>query len=151
MEYLFYKLVHIVSVVLFLGNITLSTFWMRRAAASGDGIVIAYALRTIVALDSMITMPASVILAASGVMTAMIGGYNIMKTGWIVWPLTLFTLSAILFMALVAPLQRKMLAAAEPLDMERYRPLYRMWNLWGANAVLLPLAAIVMMVLKLPL
>ncbi len=153
MEYTFYKLLHIVGVVLFLGNIIIGLFWMRIAVRSADVKILAHSLKGIIAADMIFTMPGVIIIAATGLMTAMVGQYPIMRTGWIVWPMTLFVISGIIFMSVVAPLQKKMhslVSSSETYDQVKFSDLYRSWNIWGTVALLLPIAAAVMMVLKVP-
>jgi uncharacterized membrane protein len=153
MEYSFYKLLHIIGVILFLGNITIGVFWMRIAVRTADVKILAHTLKGIIASDMFFTIPGVIIIAATGFMTAMVGQYPIMKTGWIVWPMTLFVVSGIVFMFFIAPLQKKMYAlisSTENYDQSKFNTLYLSWNIWGAVALLLPIAAMVMMVLKVP-
>ena len=69
----------------------------------------------------------------------------------------LFTLSGVAFSAWVAPLQKRMLklmqAGAESgsPDWAAYEKLSRTWAFWGAVALLLPLAAMILMVFKPPI
>ena len=73
------------------------------------------------------------------------------------WSLVLFTLSGVAFMGWLVPIQRKMqklmqagVDSGAP-DWEAYHKLSRAWAFWGAVALLLPLAAMVLMVMKPPL
>jgi uncharacterized membrane protein len=153
MEYTFYKLLHIIGVILFLGNITIGVFWMRFAVRAEDAKILAYTLKGIIAADMFFTIPGVIIIGATGLMTAMVAQYPIMKTGWIVWPMTLFVVSGIVFMIFIAPLQKKMytlVSSTENYDQSKFNSLYLSWNIWGAVALLLPIAAMVMMVLKVP-
>ena len=153
MEYTFYKLIHILGVILFLGNIIVGLFWMHIAVKANDAKILAHTLKGIITADMFFTVPGVIIVAATGLMTAGVGLYPIMRTGWIVWPMTLFVISGIAFMAKVGPLQKKMhmlVSSSESYDREKFRDLYLSWNIWGAIALLLPIAAAVMMVLKIP-
>ncbi len=153
MEYTFYKLIHILGVILFLGNIIVGLFWMHIAVRTADTKILAHTLKGIITADMFFTIPGVIIVAATGFMTAGVGHYPIMRTGWIVWPMTLFVISGIAFMAKVGPLQKKMhvlVLSSESYDREQFRTLYRSWNIWGTVALLLPIAAAVMMVLKVP-
>ncbi|MGH7742329.1 MAG: DUF2269 family protein, partial [Candidatus Eiseniibacteriota bacterium] len=93
-------------------------------------------------------------LVVFGFGAAGIGGLPMLRTGWILWSIALFALSGVAFMAQVAPLQKKMLALARQgeakgaLDWDGYRKLSHSWDLWGAFALLTPLAAAVLMVWK---
>lgn len=152
--YLALKLLHIASVLAFLGNITTGLYWHAHAARTRDPALIAHVVDGIIRSDRYFTMPGVLGIIVSGVAMAMVGHLPILRTHWIAWTLLLFVFSGAIFMAIVAPLQVKMRAAAETgatskaFDFESYRALARRWELWGALAVAAPLAGLALMVLK---
>jgi len=149
--YLWLKLLHVASVIAFLGNITTGLFWHSHAARTRDARLIAHAMDGIIRSDRIFTIPGVVLIIATGVATAMVGGYPILKTQWILWSLVLFAISGVVFMARVAPLQRQLLALAKDaaaFDLQRYAALARRWEMWGALALVTPIAALVLMILK---
>ncbi len=153
MLYLIVKAVHVVSVVLFLGNIITGVFWKAHGDRLGDARARAQALAGIIQSDRWFTIPGVVLIIASGVYAAMLGGLPLLHTKWIVWSLVLFGISGAVFMIWVAPLQKKLLALAQAgiggaFDEPAYRRLSRQWEFWGAVATLTPLAAVFLMVLK---
>ena len=90
----------------------------------------------------------------SGVALAIQGGFPLLRTGWILWPIILFAISGLAFMFRVAPLQRQLHALARAgaergdFDLAAYRNLATTWERWGTVALLTPLAALVIMTLK---
>jgi uncharacterized membrane protein len=155
MLYLVLKLVHISAVVMFLGNITTGIFWKRNADRTRDPRVIANAMEGVIHSDRLFTVPGVVLVVSAGIGTAVRGHYPLLHTGWILWALISFAFSGWAFVAQVAPLQRKLLAAARegvagsnPAWWERYEALSHRWDLWGAVALGLPLLAMVLMILK---
>lgn len=152
--YLPIKLLHVASVVVFLGNITLGLFWKAHADGSRDPAVMANALAGIIRADRWFTIPGVVAIVASGLGLALIAPYPLLRTGWIFWSLVLFSVSGVVFSVWVAPLQRRLLALAEQaraggaLDAAAYRQLSVAWELSGAVALLTPVAAMALMVLK---
>jgi uncharacterized membrane protein len=152
--YLTVKMLHIVAVVLFLGNIVTGLFWHAHAARRRDPALLAHTLQGIIRSDRLFTMPGVVAIIATGVAAAMIAGFPILGTGWILWSLLLFGASGVLFAVRVAPLQRQLHALAQAgaaeggFDYAAYRSLALRWELWGAAALATPLAALVLMVLK---
>ncbi len=152
--YLVVKLLHILAVVLFLGNIITGLFWKVHAERSGDPRLIAHTFEGITRSDRLFTIPGVVVIVATGTWNALSGGFPILGTGWILWSLVLFTISGAVFMIWVAPLQRRIAkfasaaASASQFDWPRYRSMARTWELWGLVAVLTPLVALVLMVLK---
>jgi uncharacterized membrane protein len=148
------KLVHVLAVVLFLGNIALGLFWKRHADRTKDPRLVAHAFDGIIRSDRLFTMPGVILIVVSGFGAAGIGGYPVLGTGWIAWSIVLFTISGLAFMLRVAPLQRRILAlaraaeATSPFDWDRYRAWSRQWEAWGAVALVTPFLALVLMVLK---
>ena len=154
MLYLAFKVLHILAVVMFLGNITTGIFWKEHADRTKDPRIIAHAMAGIIAADRWFTIPGVLIIVLAGISTAIAGHLPLLRTGWIFWSLVLFTLSGVAFMGWLAPIQRRMLrlmeagAASGQPDWNAYRRLSGGWAFWGAVALLLPLAAMVLMVLK---
>lgn len=148
---LWFKVLHIVAVVAFLGNITTGLFWHLHAARTRNPVLLAFTMEGIIRSDRFFTVPGVVGIIASGVAMAMQRHLPIIGTRWILVPLILFAVSGIIFMARVAPLQRQLLALARnegSFDYSRYRAVAVQWELWGAAALLTPVIALVFMVLK---
>jgi uncharacterized membrane protein len=151
MLYASFKVVHILAVVMFLGNITTGLFWKRHADRTRDARIVAHTLAGIIASDRLFTMPGVIVIVLAGVGAAMIGGLPLLRTGWIFWALVLFTISGIVFGARVVPLQRHMahlMGAGETPDWAQYHRLSRAWEFWGAVALLAPVGALLLMVMK---
>jgi uncharacterized membrane protein len=150
--YLWLKLLHIVSVIVFLGNIAFGLFWVRRARKLNDMTSLGQTFASVIVSDRRFTMPSVAAIVLTGIATAEIGELPIFGTGWILWPLLLFMVSGIAFMLWVAPLQRRILAAAQKApkgkDFTTVDALIRRWEVWGLVALLTPVAALVIMVLK---
>ena len=150
MSYSIYKVIHLAAVIIFLGNIATGLFWKAHADRSSNPQIIAHTLHGIIRSDRWFTIPAIVVILIGGFGTASKGGLPILRTGWIFWSIVLFTMSGIAFSARVAPLQKQLfeLAQAGEFDWSRYRVLSKAWEWWGAFALLTPVAAAVLMVLK---
>ena len=152
--YLWLKLLHVLAVVMFLGNIVTGLFWHKHALRTRDPRLIAHTMDGVIRSDRLFTMPGVVIIIASGVFTAMQLGLPLLRTGWILWALVLFGISGVVFMAKLGPLQRRMRdfaqagAAGGNFDLAAYHRLSKQWDIWGAIATLAPLGALALMVLK---
>ena len=153
MTYLVLKLLHVISVIAFVGNITTGVFWGARAHASRDFRLIASTFEGIIRSDRWFTGPGVMGVLVTGVAAAIVGGLPILGTGWILWGIVLFVVSGAVFGMRVAPLQREIaaLAASGEANRTAYEKLYQGWALWGLVALLAPLGAVVLMVLKPPL
>jgi len=112
MTYLLLKLLHIVSVVVFLGNILTGLFWAAHANRSRNFSFIASTFDGIIRSDRIFTTPGVVGILVSGVAAAILAGFPLLRTGWILWPLALFAISGAAFGMRVAPLQRQLAAFA---------------------------------------
>jgi len=152
--YLLLKLLHIAAVIMFLGNITTGLFWHAHAARSRDPRLLHHAMDGIIRSDRWFTLPGVVLITLTGMLAAIRAQLPILGTPWIAWSLALFSLSGVLFVWRVAPLQVQMRTLARvgvqtgEFDHARYHALARRWDLWGLLALLTPLAALVLMVLK---
>lgn len=152
--YLLLKLLHIASVIAFLGNITTGLFWHAHAARTRDARLLEHTVDGIIRSDRWFTTPGVIGILVTGVAAAVYGGFPIFGTGWIYWTLILFGISGAVFGIRVAPLQRQLRAMAAEgaqsgsFDFQGYARLARHWEFWGAVALLTPLAGLVLMVLK---
>ena len=153
MTYFVLKSLHIVSVVLFLGNIITGVFWKIHADATGDLRARAQALDGLIKSDRVFTVPAVMLIIITGVALAMSMNLPILGTKWIGWALILFGISGVAFMAFVGPLQKKLLGNARAglagiWNEAEYHALSRSWGVWGAIATAAPLLALFLMVFK---
>jgi uncharacterized membrane protein len=153
MLYLVLKALHIVSVVLFLGNIITGVFWKVHADRSGDLRARAQALDGIIKSDRVFTVPGVLLIIATGVGLALMAGYPLLRTSWIAWSLALFGISGLAFGIAVAPLQKKLLANARAglagsWNQAEYDTLSRSWMISGTIATVAPLVAVFLMVMK---
>ena len=94
------------------------------------------------------TDPGAILIAVFGIVAAIVGKYPILRTDWILGGIILFALSGAAFGMRIVPLQRKMLAAARAGDLAIYEGHARQWKIWGVVALIAPLLAMVLMVLK---
>ncbi|MFN2397852.1 MAG: DUF2269 family protein [Gemmatimonadaceae bacterium] len=152
--YLVFKLIHVVAVVMFLGNITTGILWKAHGDLTGDPRIIAHTMQGIMKSDRWFTIPGVVVIIVAGFGAAGIGHLPLLGTGWILWSIVLFIISGLAFMFRIAPLQRRLFALAQSaknasdFDAERYRSLSRQWGFWGMVALLTPAAALVLMIMK---
>ena len=114
----------------------------------------AHTLDGIIRSDRLFTLPGAFLIVVLGIGTAMMAQLPILRTGWIWQSIVLLSISGLIFMWQVAPLQRRLrqlaLDAAEgkAWDAAVYRRLSRRWEAWGLLAIGAPLAAVVLMIVK---
>jgi uncharacterized membrane protein len=153
MQYFVLKSLHILSVVLFLGNIITGVFWKMHGDRLGTTTARAQALEGVIHSDRWFTLPGVIAIIVTGVMLALTLHLPILATRWILWSLVLFGISGLAFQFFVAPLQKKLLAIARAgvsgnWNAGEYDRLSMQWQLWGAVATLAPVCALVLMVTK---
>ena len=152
--YLAMKTLHVLAVVVFLGNIITGLFWKAHGDRTADPRIIAHTLEGIIRSDRWFTVPGVAFIVVFGVAAAMLGGLPILGTGWIWQSIVLFSVSGLAFMLQIAPLQRRLLTltaagvSSQGWDAAAYRRLSRRWEFWGVVAILTPLAALFLMVYK---
>ena len=151
--YLAFKVIHLLGVVLFLGNIIVTAVWKALADQTLEPRTIAYAQRLVTVTDWIFTF--------SGVVLILVGGYGMVASGglaplgqtWLVWGQGLFIASAIIWVLFLIPTQiaqarmARAFAQGGPIP-ESYWRLGRRWAIWGTIATLLPLANLYFMVFK---
>ncbi len=155
MDYTYLKLVHLLAVMLFLGNIITGLFWMREAVKTKDLKVVSFTIRGIIRSDRYFTVPGVIVITIAGIFAARYGNFPLIRTGWILWSIILFSISGLVFGFRVAPLQKQIekltrVNEAE-FDWMRFQKLLKAWDMWGLVATAAPLIAFGMMVLKKPL
>lgn len=151
MMYLILKLVHVITSIIFLGNITFVPFWKLRADQSKDRLKIAETFDGIRKADKYFTMPGVILLLVFGIGAAGHAGYNFLETDWIFLSLILYFVSVVVFMVKIIPLQKKILVLCSNeklFSWDEYSRLSKQWDLWGTVATLSPWVAVVLMILK---
>ena len=156
MTYNYLKLLHLVAVVIFLGNIFTGLFWMHIAVKTKDLKIISHSMKGIIKSDKLFTIPSIFFIIIGGFAAAIYSKTPLLHTGWIFWSLVLFSISGIAFGWKVAPLQRKIyrLASAQEttndFNWQNFNKTYFAWEAWGFVALITPVGAFVMMILKIP-
>jgi len=153
MLYLALKALHILSVVLFLGNIITGVFWKVHADLTGDLRARAQALDGIIKADRWFTVPGVLLIVATGVSMALLAHVPMLSTLWIGASLALFGVSGLAFSLAVGPLQKKLLTNVRAglsgnWDETQYNALSRSWGIWGIVATAAPVIALFLMVMK---
>jgi uncharacterized membrane protein len=151
--YLSLKSLHVLGVVVFLGNILTGVFWKAHADRSGDLAVRAQVLTGIIRSDRLFTLPTVALILGTGAGAAWMVGMPIFGTFWIAAGLGLFLLAGMIFSMRVGPLQKKLLANVEAgirgdWDRAAYADLSRRWLAWGWAAIGAPLIVVFLMVFK---
>ncbi len=152
-SYLILKTIHIIAAVLFLGNIIITGWWKIMANRTNNPVIISFAQRQVTLTDFIFTAGGSALLLITGMANIGIHSISISSTLWVYWALALFTLSGIIWVAILIPLQIKQAREAKTFTPETtispdYWRRENLWIIFGIITTLLPLISISLMVLK---
>ncbi|MBT3253207.1 MAG: DUF2269 family protein [Candidatus Marinimicrobia bacterium] len=146
------KVLHILGVVLFLGNIIISSLWRHLANRAEDKAVHKFSIKLIQRTDIFFSVPGIILIAVTGHMLAP-GSGGIGAHGWIYHSYALLTVSALIWVAGLMPIQKRQLRLIEESHSLkeagiRYKTLNRWWTILGTIAAVLPLIALYLMVVR---
>lgn len=146
------KTLHLLGVVLLVGNIIVTAFWKIMADRTRDLAVIRFAVRVTNWADVWFTFVGSVLLLAAGhAMAASATG--LLQAAWLRWAYALFVVTGVLWVAILIPVQRAQARLLYPLTPDAAIPqaywrLALIWAVVGALATVLPLASLYLMTVK---
>lgn len=145
------KFLHIIGVIMFFGNITISAVWRLFAEKSGEASVVKHALNMIQRTDLMFTLPGVLLIGITGHMLAPKFG-GIAGHPWIYHSYALLTISALIWLAARIPIQIKQrrLLASESLAIQtpQFKKLTLWWSILGAITIILILTALTFMTIR---
>lgn len=146
------KSLHIVGVILFVGNIIVTAWWKTMANRTRNPAIVAFAQRQVAATDWAFTLGGIVLLAIGGYGNAILSGVSFL-TPWVLIGNILFIASGLIWIAVLVPLQARLgrmareFAAAASIP-DAYWRLERSWLAFGILATVLPLVVVPVMVFK---
>ena len=152
-RYLVLKSLHLLGVVLFLGNIIVSGWWKSFADRTRDPRIIAFAQHQVTLTDWVFTAGGAALVLATGLGNARAHGINVFATSWLTWGMGLFSASGLIWVVILLPVQTVQARMARNFAdggaiPERYWRLSRRWLVWGFIATVLPLFNLYWMVFK---
>ncbi len=145
--------IHILSAVVFAGNIITSAFWKVRADRSGSTEAMANASRSLLMADMVFTGPGLVGLLVTGIWMVQLTGWERFQEPWLSISLVLLVLTAIIWAGGLLPLEFRMVRLARLQSNNitsdpAYRRSSKIWSMMGGVATLIPLIILFLMVLK---
>ncbi|HEY7986522.1 MAG TPA: DUF2269 family protein [Methylophilaceae bacterium] len=153
-SYLWLKTLHLVGVILFLGNIIITGWWKTMADRTRNPQIIAFAQRQVTLTDFIFTAGGGGMLLAAGLGNVISHHIDYWHTRWIGWGMGLFIASGVIWAFILIPIQIKQAALAKTFAHgeaipDMYWRLGKLWIVFGALATALPLIAVYWMVFKL--
>lgn len=150
------KFLHVLGVVLLVGNVTVTAVWKVFADRTRDPRVIAFGQRLVTQTDWWFTVGGIVLIFVGGFGAAGVIGMNPIGLPWLVWGEVLFVVSGALWVFVLIPVQIRQSHQAREFANggeipESYMRDARRWLIWGIIATLPLVGAIWVMILKLSL
>jgi uncharacterized membrane protein len=147
------KFIHVLGVIILVGNVTITAFWKVLADMTKDARIIAHAQRGVSVADWIFTL--------AGIFLIMVGGYGaaltkdlpLFSSFWLVAGQILFGVSGVIWLGLLVPLQiRQGRAARKFAEGGEVPPDYwrdaKSWLVWGIVATVPLVASVYFMVDK---
>jgi uncharacterized membrane protein len=152
-RYSVFKWMHILGVIILLGNVTVTAVWKVFADRTANPTVIAFAQRLVTITDWSLTLLGIALLMIGGFGALAITGMNPFATGWLRIGEALFVLSGGIWACILLPTQVRQARAArafasDGIVTEPYRRDARRWILWGIIATVPLVVATWVMVVK---
>lgn len=146
------RVLHILAVVVLLGNLLMAPFWRKRLATLGGAQARAVANRSVRVADLLFTLPGWVVVLATGIVMIITRGWP-RPVGWLHLSLLLFLGWLVLWHTLVLRARKAMIAQAEeaaaggqaPLELAQHE---RQWQQWSYVSAALVVLILILMVLR---
>lgn len=151
--YVFLKFIHLLGMVLLLGNVTVTSVWKLFADRTRDPQTTAFAQRMVTGTDWSLTLAGILLTMAGGYGMAIYGRFPLWQPGWLLYGQLCFFLSGVIWIGILLPIQieqsamARKFAAGSPFP-DRYWQLSRRWLTWGVAATVPLVASMWFMVLK---
>jgi uncharacterized membrane protein len=151
-SYLWLKTIHLLGVVLFLGNIIITGWWKNMADRTRNPQIIAFAQRQVTLTDFVFTAGGAGILLVAGAVNVAVHHLEY-SSKWLTQGMTMFLLSGLIWVTILIPAQIKQAKMAKEFAStgvipDQYWKLCNIWNIFGVIATLLPLMNLYWMVFK---
>lgn len=136
MTYSLFKAVHIVGVIILVGNVTVSFIWKVHADRTRDPIVVAFAQRLVTWTDWAFTAGGALLILAGGYGMVVLADLDPTRTGWLLWSQIWLYAIGMVWLFVLIPLQIAQARQARAFEVsgkipDSYWRLCRYWNLVG--------------------
>jgi uncharacterized membrane protein len=151
--YLFLKSLHILGVILFLGNIIITAWWKTMADRTKQSRVVAYAQRQVTLTDIFFTAGGALLILITGILNAHLLNMDYWHIHWLAGGLWLFIISGIIWVLILIPIQIKQARIARSFAEGSkipgmYWSIGQLWTVFGIIATILPMINLYLMVFK---
>ena len=148
-----FKIIHLLGVILLIGNVTVTACWKLYADRTRNTVIIAHAQRLVTITDWAFTFWGILLTVIGGYGAGWLIGLDPFRTRWIVGTEILFVVSGCIWLGILLPIQFRQakqarLFAVDGNIPESYFRAGRVWLVWGLVATVPLVSAISLMVYK---
>ncbi|MBC8049872.1 MAG: DUF2269 domain-containing protein [Chitinophagales bacterium] len=153
MSYEIFKFLHVLGVILLIGNVTVTAFWKVFADRTNDARLVAHAQHGVTVSDWLFTAAGIALLIIGGYGMALVAGMDVFGSSWLIWGQILFAVSGLIWAAILIPTQIRQARQARAFDLNQpipsqYKRDSRTWIVWGLIATVPLVAAVAIMIAK---
>lgn len=148
LSYQWHKILHLIGVMLFMGNMIVGPVWFSYAYYSGNPVLLRFAARLLGLTDVYLTIPGIALTIINGLFLATaLGGSRLLP--WLYWSIILLLLMWAISIPVIF-IQEKMYREidAEKPNEERLKRLLNQWAVWGTLVTIPPSIIFYLMVAK---
>jgi uncharacterized membrane protein len=147
------KMLHLVGVIILIGNVTVTSFWKVFADRSRDPRIIAHAQHLVTVTDWFFTLSGIVLLVGGGFGATYVADMPWFARGWLAESEALFLLSGVIWLFVLVPIQVRQARQARAFANggaipDAYWQNGRRWLIWGIVATVPLVAALYLMIAK---
>lgn len=153
-SYNIFKIVHLLGIIMLVGNVTVTACWKFYADRTRDPMIIGFSQRLVTITDWAFTAWGIGLTVLGGYGATWVAGIDPWRTGWVVWAEVMFALSGSVWLAVLLPIQIRQARQARGFVVgsvipESYFRDTQTWLVWGIVATVPLLAAVYVMVFRL--
>jgi uncharacterized membrane protein len=148
-----FKVLHVIGVVILVGNVTITAFWKVFSDLTRDPRIIAHAQRGVTVADFIFTLAGIALIMIGGYGAAIVKDMPLFESHWLVAGQILFAISGLIWLGILVPAQIRQARAARGFAQggeipDGYKRDARSWIIWGIIATVPLVAAIYVMIVK---
>jgi uncharacterized membrane protein len=153
MAYSILKFLHVLGVLLLVGNVTITAYWKVFADRTRDPSLVAHSQRAVIYADWFFTLPGIILILVGGYGMVLHAGLDPFGSAWLIWGQVLFLVSGLIWLSILVPAQIRQSRIARSFTAgsqvpESYWRDGRLWLMWGIAATVPLIAAIYVMIDK---
>ena len=134
--YEFFKFLHILGLVLMVGNVTVTAFWKVFADRTCNTRIIGFAQWLVTVTDFTFTLTGGFLMVLGGYGAAMTAQMPLFSTSWLLYGQLMLAVSGAIWVGILIPIQIRQAGAAQDFAIigdvpDSYKKDSRTWLIWG--------------------